>query len=205
MLANGELERMTEAGEILAVAAAWATERHSVRCLIEVNLLSIMRYVVLGESESALAELGRTVSLAKPGGVKRAFVEMGIALRPYLTMLLKRNFERAFVQEILAAYAPYPLPAAPDLPAKNSPNEKNGLPAREQVEAELTHRERDVLILLAEKRSNAEIAAALTVTLPTVKKHARNIYRKLHVNNRREAVARARMLGLLSSAEEYSF
>ena len=50
----------------------------------------------------------------------------------------------------------------------------------------LTPREADVLELLQEGRSNAEIAIALHVGVETVRTHARNIYRKLGVKTRRE-------------------
>jgi len=53
----------------------------------------------------------------------------------------------------------------------------------------LTPREADVLELLQRGRSNAEIAAALTVGVETVRTHARNIYRKLGVRTRRELVS----------------
>ena len=50
----------------------------------------------------------------------------------------------------------------------------------------LTPREADVLELLQQGRSNAEIAAALHVGIETVRTHARSIYRKLGVRTRRE-------------------
>jgi NarL family two-component system response regulator LiaR len=53
----------------------------------------------------------------------------------------------------------------------------------------LTAREADVLELLQQGRSNAEIAAKLTVGVETVRTHARNIYRKLGVANRRDLAA----------------
>jgi DNA-binding NarL/FixJ family response regulator len=52
--------------------------------------------------------------------------------------------------------------------------------------APLTSREADVLELLQNGRSNAEIAAALHVGIETVRTHARHIYRKLGVSTRRE-------------------
>ena len=62
----------------------------------------------------------------------------------------------------------------------------------------LTARERDVLVLLAEGRSNREIAAELFVSLPTVKTHLAHIYAKLESKNRNEALGRAVALGLLA-------
>jgi DNA-binding NarL/FixJ family response regulator len=55
----------------------------------------------------------------------------------------------------------------------------------------LTSREADVLALLQEGRSNAEIALALQVGVETVRTHARNIYRKLGVRTRRELTRQA--------------
>ncbi|HZJ26185.1 MAG TPA: response regulator transcription factor [Acidimicrobiia bacterium] len=72
---------------------------------------------------------------------------------------------------------------------------RTGTPAGEFA---LTARERDVLVLLAEGRSNREIAATLFVSLPTVKTHLAHIYAKLDVKNRNEALGRAVGLGLLS-------
>lgn len=63
----------------------------------------------------------------------------------------------------------------------------------------LTRREEEVLWLLAARRTNEEIAGILQVAPTTVKKHAMNIYQKLQVNGRRQAVAQAITLGLLPS------
>ena len=53
----------------------------------------------------------------------------------------------------------------------------------------LTRREGDVLLLLRQGQSNAEIALALQIGVETVRTHARNIYRKLGVTSRRALVA----------------
>jgi two-component system nitrate/nitrite response regulator NarL len=65
-------------------------------------------------------------------------------------------------------------------------------------ELSLTAREREVLALLAEGRTNREIASALFVTLATVKTHLAHIYTKLGARNRNEALGRAVALGLLA-------
>jgi LuxR family maltose regulon positive regulatory protein len=62
---------------------------------------------------------------------------------------------------------------------------------------ELTERELSVLRLLPGELSQREIGDALYVSLNTVKSHARSIYRKLDVDTRDAAVARARSIGLL--------
>jgi DNA-binding NarL/FixJ family response regulator len=60
---------------------------------------------------------------------------------------------------------------------------------------ELTAREREVLHLLAQGKTDREIADALVLSLTTVRKHSHQILEKLGVHERREAVRRARRLG----------
>ena len=60
----------------------------------------------------------------------------------------------------------------------------------------LTERELEVLRLVAQGLSNREISARLFLSVITIKGHNRNIFRKLGVRRRTEAVARARELGL---------
>jgi NarL family two-component system response regulator LiaR len=61
----------------------------------------------------------------------------------------------------------------------------------------LTKREREILALVADGHSNAEVARMLFVTEQTVKFHLSNVYRKLGVANRVQASRWARMYGLL--------
>lgn len=61
---------------------------------------------------------------------------------------------------------------------------------------ELTEREREVLHLIARGRSNADIAAELVLSLKTVRNHASNIFSKLQVVDRAEAMVRAREAGM---------
>ncbi|HEU4658192.1 MAG TPA: response regulator transcription factor [Capillimicrobium sp.] len=63
---------------------------------------------------------------------------------------------------------------------------------------ELTEREREVLALVATGATNREIAEQLHLSHHTVKDYTRNVFRKLEVRNRAEAVQRAQRLGLLA-------
>lgn len=65
----------------------------------------------------------------------------------------------------------------------------------------LSDRELAVLTLLAEGLSNQEIADRLFVSLNTVKTHLSNVYMKLSVTRRTQAVQKAQQMGILSSSE----
>ncbi len=101
------------------------------------------------------------------------------------------------------------LPAAPEtaqgvedtaraaLSALAAPLGQPPTPPAERLAEPLTERERQVLRLVAEGLKNQEIADRLVITRGTVRIHVNNIYRKLDVNNRVQAVARGRALSLL--------
>ncbi len=67
-------------------------------------------------------------------------------------------------------------------------------------EHDLTHRELEILALVAEGHSNAKLAKMLWVTEQTVKFHLSNIYRKLNVSNRTEASRWAQLHGFVSNS-----
>ena len=85
------------------------------------------------------------------------------------------------------------IPSRPDVRARLA-----GRPQAAQTLIEpLTERELEVLGLIAAGYSNAEIAQELFIALGTVKRHINNMYGKLEVGSRTQAIARARELGLL--------
>ena len=63
----------------------------------------------------------------------------------------------------------------------------------------LSTREQEVLKLIAEGQSNQQIAHSLVVAESTIKTHLNNIYAKLHVNSRLQALTRAHACGLLEA------
>ena len=61
---------------------------------------------------------------------------------------------------------------------------------------ELTEREREILLLIANHQSNPEIAEKLNISLKTVRNHVSNIFSKLQVVDRAQAILKARAAGL---------
>jgi LuxR family maltose regulon positive regulatory protein len=104
----------------------------------------------------------------------------------------------------LAAAGAWLTPAAPAIPVPRHPIEAVGRavaqPAAPVVD-ELSPRELEVLQHLAGMLSTPEVAAALFVSVNTVRTHVRSILRKLGVSRRNDAVRRARELHLLPPLE----
>jgi LuxR family maltose regulon positive regulatory protein len=134
----------------------------------------------LRQPDQALAALAEALALGQPSGYVRAFVDQGPDMAPLLCQALAQGVEHDYVQRLLAA-----LPGTAR--AASSP---------ELVEP-LSDRELQVLRLLATHLTNAEIGEQLFVSVNTVRFHVRNVYAKLDVHTRSDAVQHARELGLL--------
>jgi LuxR family maltose regulon positive regulatory protein len=151
---------------------------------IEILALQAAAHHMLGETEQALACLRRALARAEPEGYVRLYLEIGEPMAQLLYEAVGRGIYPEYAGRLLAAF---PTPSAPAAVQR----QPQGL-----VEP-LSERELDVLAAIAEGLSNQEIAARLYISERTVKWHASNIYGKLQVSNRTEAVARARALGIL--------
>lgn len=110
-----------------------------------------------------------------------------------LYQAVKRDIMPEYSARLLSIAAGDTAQASPFTPSSTQPT-ANDQPLLDP----LTDRELEVLALLAERLTNAEICRRLVISLPTVKSHTSNIYTKLGVDNRRAAVAQARTLGILS-------
>ena len=107
-----------------------------------------------------------------------------------LYQALAHEISPAYVRQLLAAM---PTPEAQQAEATPSPD-----PDVDWIEP-LSERELEILQLIAEGLKNREISDRLYLSQNTVKAHNRNIFSKLGVNSRTQAVARARALGILKS------
>jgi LuxR family maltose regulon positive regulatory protein len=158
---------------------------------IELLALQALVEARQGDTEQALTTLHRSIVLAKPDRFLRTFVDLGPALAGLLAQLVARGVEADYLGQVLAAF-PDPLPASQTPPAARL----QPAPPAELIEP-LTDRELQHLTLLADRLSTKEIAQALTLAPATVRNHLSNLYQKLGVQDRKQAVAQARLLGLL--------
>ena len=140
-----------------------------------------------GEEDEAMRALGEALALAAPGGFIRTFVDEGRPMAELLSQAAARGMMPDTTDELLAAF---------EAEGRTLESESDFLPSQPLIEP-LTPRELEVLQLIAQGLSNREIGERLFIALSTVKGHNRNIYSKLQVERRTEAVARARELGLL--------
>jgi LuxR family maltose regulon positive regulatory protein len=202
LLAGGAPHELVQADELLAGRRVQAAARHSRRSLIEIDALHALVLAARGDEAAALAALRRAVELAAPGGALRLLVDCGPGLVGLLETLADDGIAPAYVRQVLAAFGAEPSPTAAPLVAATPPARHALTPAARTIRIDgviesLTNREMDVLLLLAERLSDKEIAERLVLAPVTVKKHTLHIYRKLGVNNRRAAAEVARQLGLV--------
>ncbi|HEU5090320.1 MAG TPA: LuxR C-terminal-related transcriptional regulator, partial [Roseiflexaceae bacterium] len=163
-----------------------ATSQGRIDSVIEILLLLALAYQAQHRATNALEVLEQALQLAWPEGYMRRFVDEGEPMTALLREANARGIERQYTATLLAA-----CPA--DRPQVSSVEAMASLPQGET----LTEREREVLRLLADGHSNQAIADALVLAVGTVKRHMNNIFAKLDVQSRLQAVARARELDLL--------
>lgn len=172
----GLQQRFAEALEVLDQIEEDASAEQ--RILTQVRAL-IARALVQSRQNDwprACASLQRALELSARGGFRRVFLDDAAALHPLFNRLSEQGFHGWWEQ-------------APPTPALRT--DLTGL-----IEP-LTHRELEVLGLIASGHRNQAIADSLHIAVTTTKAHIRNIYEKMAVNSRTQAVARARELGLI--------
>lgn len=145
----------------------------------------------MGDSPSAQSLLTQALEVGEPQSFIRTFVDEGPAMRVLLAALQPRVSSKLqrYIGLLLDAFA-QPAQDAPQLSAPSrSPNPESG--------ERLSERELEVLRLVDKGFSDSEIAKELVIAVGTVKRHLNNIYGKLGVHNRTQALARAHTLKLL--------
>jgi len=159
--------------------------------VVEILALQALAYEVDGKTHQAISTLERALTMAEPNGFIRTFVDEGPPMARLLYEALSHEIAPDYVQRLLKAF---PVEET----EKTDTLQLHG-PDSELIEP-LSEREIEVLQFIAQGLSNREVGERLYLTLNTVKAHSRTIYSKLGVNNRTQAVAKARALGIISDS-----
>ncbi len=162
-------------------ARGWEDER------LKVMVLQALALQAHGDKDQAVELLCDALALAEPGGFIRLFVDEGRPMAHLLSAAAALGRMPDYIGKLLAVCK-----------AEEQKSEATSYqpPAQPLIEP-LSHRELEVLHLIAQGLSNQEISERLVLALETVKGHNKKIFGKLQVQRRTEAVARARELGLL--------
>ena len=155
----------------------WHDER------LRVLVLQALTHHQYGAPGAALNLLHDSLLLASSGEYIRVFVNEGKPMRDLLSHAAERGIMPEYTHRLLAAF-------------ERGSTSITSTAAQPLIEP-LSERELEILVLVADGLSNREISERLYVALSTVKGHNRNIFDKLQVKRRTEAVARARELGII--------
>ena len=173
------LGKLAEALALAEKLLHFALETNHPRDLIEVHLLGALICRRQGNVERALDKLDKALSHALAQGYVQMIADEGAALAELLKQYRKSS--RAKENTALAKFADSLLKTVP----KDEWPDSGPDPA---ISAALTRQEKRVFQLLVAGASNRAIADSLSISVETVKKHCRHLYRKLGVVNRKQAV-----------------
>jgi LuxR family maltose regulon positive regulatory protein len=196
---GGEID-LRLAIQILDVLDEITVRTHNTRYRIEILALRALALDAgaqraARETSQADTMLIQAIDLARLGGFVRVFVDLGKPMQEMLRQLVNQGESVENIHHILAAY--------PKDDKNLESRENQVMPAHHSSLANgnlvepLTHRELEVLALLRGPSSIKNIARVLNISYQTVRRHTANIYGKLGVNGRWNAVARAEELNIL--------
>ncbi|MRS05569.1 helix-turn-helix transcriptional regulator [bacterium] len=181
-----------------------ASEFQRIASTIEIGVLQAIMQYSMGEIQPAVKTLKSALALGEPEGFRRIYLDGGQPIAELLAYCQSEPQESesllpstAFIESLwtdIRSEVPSELLPQSGSRIMNKPftaKTEDGLPIT------LSAREVEVLKLIAEGKSNQEISAELYLALNTVKRHAYNIYAKLGVQKRTQAVSVARQMGLI--------
>ncbi len=157
-----------------------AKDDHRMGRVVELLVLQSLAYQGKKDINAAVTTLALAVSLAQPEGYQRVFLDEGELVIKLLYLVKSNQDATGYASELLKAFGPVSRPAP--------------VPAQLLIEP-LSAREIEILKLIEAGLANQEIASKLFISLATVKRHISNIYAKLDVQTRTQAVSRGKELG----------
>lgn len=187
LISTDSQENLQQASESLVTLYKSVEVVHNTYQMIQIQVLQCVALKKLERVDEALDVLQQVVKLAQPGGWVRPFVELGLPMVELLSRFTEKKGSTEYLRCVLdhcLTSAEQQVDSAVDKPHATSDN--NIL-----ILEQLTKREYEALELLAQRLQNKEIAARLFISPETVKYHLKNLYQKLYVSNRRDAVLKA--------------
>ena len=190
MLAAGEAASAKALLDGMLVAADSAGRYGRV---IEITAILALVADAGSDSNSALRFLARSLELAEAEGYIRVYLDEGPPMVALLNQAVRQGILPEYATRLLLAFEQETTSTGP------GQEEASRSPAALLVEP-ITKREMEVLQLISEGLTNREIARQLVLSPNTIRTHTYNLYGKLGVHSRLQAVTRARELNLLDSS-----
>jgi LuxR family maltose regulon positive regulatory protein len=152
--------------------------------IIEAAILKALIFFKQGNEDQARSEIKEALRLASPGMFIRVFIDEGPEIVSLVQQVEQQGFESPLIEQILAGAGLQ----------KKTPAHSENLAVLIEP---LSSREIEVLRRLDSDLPVPEIADQLVVTVSTLRTHIRNIYQKLGVHSRYEAVSKAKDLKII--------
>lgn len=161
---------------------------------VELLALRALAHQAMGDSARAQLDLEQALELAKPEGFVRTFVEEGDPMKRLLAVAARQGRAKEYASYLLGCLEAGAQPP----PAELEPSPGRASRSASLVEP-LTERESEVLRFLQTSLTIPEIASEMGIAPSTVRTFVKNVYGKLGVHRRLDALERARELGLLQT------
>lgn len=190
---NRSAQIIHEAVELLEylLEAAEAARRNG--SVIRILVLQALAQKVQGNTSLALTRLERALILAESEGYVRVFVDEGLPMAELLHEAATQDIMPDYVSKLLVVFGVEKQLCSDQTKVSHQSSPPNAISIIEP----LSERELEILALIAAGKKNQEIADQLIISINTVRYHTKNLYGKLGVNKRTQAVARAHELNLI--------
>ena len=153
--------------------------------LIDAWILKALLLDIQNQTKDAVNALDNALELALPGQYIRTFLDLGLPLRDLLQTSLTSGSHEEYKRRLLSAFS------------KESGHTSSSDSHEKESPISLTARESEILQLIAAGLSNKAIQEKLTLSDNTVRSHIKNLYSKLGVHSRTQAIKQAKEYKLL--------